>query len=75
MTRPVAVKPPFESSCQGKKQYLNKREAKAALRALKSYGAKGVEPYRCAYGDHWHLGHRPGAERKDGTRAPSERAS
>lgn len=72
MSRTLAFRPSFEQSCKDKRQYLNKRAAKAALRSLKTYGAKGVETYRCDYGDHWHLGHRPGAERKDATRDRSK---
>jgi hypothetical protein len=53
-------------SCLGKRPYLSEAEAARTARDIKKRGKMaaftGLEPYKCRWCDHWHLGH--GRKRK-----------
>lgn len=48
-----------ERSCDGKKQYRNRKAAMKSLKRLERYKqADGLTVYRCLYGLHYHVGHK-----------------
>lgn len=52
-------------SCEGKVQHATQGAAHAHVRSLLASqpesGSLGV--YKCKWGEHWHVGHRPGSRR------------
>lgn len=48
-------------SCDGKQRYTHKGARTAALHTRIHFAAR-IYAYPCAFGDHWHIGHRPGTE-------------
>jgi hypothetical protein len=59
-TNPLTL-PRFEAGCQGKEEHASEAAALAALKYYQTHGSlrtgDGLEPYRCEFGEHWHLGH------------------
>ena len=55
------VLPQYEAGCQGKEEHATESAAFAALKYYQTQGTlrtgDGLEPYKCRFGDHWHLGH------------------
>lgn len=49
-------------SCATKRLYESKAQAKKSQKRLAGQGRRGLLIYECWYGDHWHLGHPPGAQ-------------
>jgi hypothetical protein len=50
--------PRRERACTSKVPFSTRPEARTvAHHGRRADGA--LQPYRCSYGDHWHLGHRP----------------
>ena len=45
------------SQCDGKRTYLSRHEAKAAIKARMSTGLEPLKAYRCPHCDRFHLGH------------------
>lgn len=44
-------------TCEGKRPYRTKKQAKAALRYIKTKGSRPGEAYRCPVCEQWHIGH------------------
>lgn len=61
-TNPTRLR--YRRHCGHKHRHTSKGKAEAAMRGLYRRGlAKDgtLEVYACAYGAHWHVGHREGA--------------
>jgi hypothetical protein len=50
--------PAVERSCLSKAFFVSRREARSMARNGRRSNGQ-LKPYRCRYGEHWHLGHRP----------------
>ena len=61
------MNPFIERTCSRKRGYLNRRDAKRAIRRLKTRtGDRGIHPYHCRICLCWHAGHRvPARWRKE----------
>lgn len=55
-----------ERSCTSKVQFVTRDEARSCLRGRHLDAGSALRPYRCHFGEHWHVGHRrrrhPGAD-------------
>lgn len=52
-----------ERSCDGKKQYRNRKSAMKGLIRLQRYRhEERLNVYRCLYGAHFHVGHKKAKE-------------
>jgi hypothetical protein len=49
--------PFIERSCLSKALFISQREARSVVRHGRHQDGS-VQPYRCRFADHWHLGHR-----------------
>lgn len=52
----------YQISCYGKTRFPDRKTAKKRATQIRKTGHNKarLHPYPCDYGDHWHLGHRPG---------------
>lgn len=53
-----------ELSCAGKRVYASWATAMHAARPINHESDESLEPYRCDFGKHYHIAHRPKAFRK-----------
>lgn len=56
-------------ACWGKKKYPSKKLAKAAVEKAWRREGEILHPYKCQFGNHWHIGHASGTQeiqREDG---------
>jgi hypothetical protein len=58
-------------ACEGKIPHASEQAAHAALWRLQNAGKArpGTRVYRCPFGNHWHVGTRPGRLRSHGQRS------
>lgn len=47
----------FSKTCATKKLYTNKNKAKYVAGMRSKDTKEQLEPYKCNYGKHWHIGH------------------
>lgn len=48
-----------ERACGRKRRHRTRAAAMTAVRSLTARGARRLTPYRCPWGQHWHVGHLP----------------
>ena len=62
---------PRYNACDRKLPYDTIEAAEFVLRSMREKGKahEGLQPYRCPYGDHWHLGRKHKRERQRQRRA------
>lgn len=49
-------------ACTTKREYPSKSQAHKSQKVLARQGRRALVAYECWYGDHWHLGHKPGQQ-------------
>lgn len=50
----------YQIACLGKTRFTTRRDAKHRASQIRREGGPSFRIYHCQYGEHWHVGHRPG---------------